>query len=90
MLHEIGHIILDHSEDSNLAEDEVKFFAKYALVPPTEKEPPASLSDFVSSLSATRYFISNDGSIVYAYNNEKQCVTFCYRSEELMIESPSE
>ena len=56
----------------------------------TEKEPPASLSDFVSSLSATRYFISNDGSIVYAYNNEKQCVTFCYRSEELMIESPSE
>ena len=34
LLHEIGHIILDHSEDSELAEKEVKFFAKYALVPP--------------------------------------------------------
>lgn len=34
ILHEIGHIVLDHSEDSELAEYEVKFFAKYALVPP--------------------------------------------------------
>ena len=34
LLHEIGHIVLDHSEDSELAEKEVKFFAKYALVPP--------------------------------------------------------
>jgi Zn-dependent peptidase ImmA (M78 family) len=34
MLHEIGHVILEHTEDSELAEKEVKFFAKYALVPP--------------------------------------------------------
>lgn len=34
IMHEIGHIVLDHSEDSQLAEKEVKFFAKYALVPP--------------------------------------------------------
>ena len=34
LLHEIGHIVLDHSEDSELAEKEVRFFAKYALVPP--------------------------------------------------------
>ena len=34
IMHEIGHIALDHSEDSELAEKEVKFFAKYALVPP--------------------------------------------------------
>ena len=34
IMHEIGHIVLDHSEDSELAEKEVKFFAKYALVPP--------------------------------------------------------
>jgi hypothetical protein len=27
-------IVLDHSQDSELAEKEVKFFAKYALVPP--------------------------------------------------------
>ena len=34
IMHEIGHIVLDHSESSELAEKEVKFFAKYALVPP--------------------------------------------------------
>lgn len=34
IMHEIGHIVLDHSQDSELAEKEVKFFAKYALVPP--------------------------------------------------------
>lgn len=34
IMHEIGHIVLDHSEESELAEKEVKFFAKYALVPP--------------------------------------------------------
>lgn len=34
IMHEIGHIVLDHSEDSELAEKEVRFFAKYALVPP--------------------------------------------------------
>jgi len=34
IMHEIGHIVLDHTEDSELAEKEVKFFAKYALCPP--------------------------------------------------------
>lgn len=34
IMHEIAHIVLDHSEDSELAEKEVKFFAKYALAPP--------------------------------------------------------
>lgn len=34
LLHEIGHIILNHTEESELAEAEVNFFAKYALVPP--------------------------------------------------------
>ena len=34
IMHEIGHIALNHSEDSELAEKEVKFFAKYALAPP--------------------------------------------------------
>ena len=33
IMHEIGHIVLDHTEDSELAEKEVKFFAKYALAP---------------------------------------------------------
>lgn len=34
IMHEIGHIVLEHSQDSELAEKEVKFFAKYALAPP--------------------------------------------------------
>lgn len=34
IMHEIGHIVLNHSEDSELAEKEVKFFAKYTLAPP--------------------------------------------------------
>lgn len=34
ILHEIGHIVLDHTEESELSEAEVNFFAKYALVPP--------------------------------------------------------
>ncbi len=34
IMHEIGHIILEHTEDSELADKEVNFFAKYALAPP--------------------------------------------------------
>lgn len=34
IMHEIGHVVLKHLQDSELAEKEVKFFAKYALAPP--------------------------------------------------------
>lgn len=34
ILHEIGHIILDHTQHSQLAEAEANFFAKYAIAPP--------------------------------------------------------
>lgn len=34
IMHENGHIVLDHTEDSELAEAEAKFFAKFALAPP--------------------------------------------------------
>lgn len=34
LTHECGHIVLDHTEESMLAEAEAKFFAKYALAPP--------------------------------------------------------
>ncbi len=34
IMHEDAHIILDHTEDSELAESEAKFFAKFALAPP--------------------------------------------------------
>ena len=34
ILHEIGHIILDHTQHSKLAEAEANFFAKYTIAPP--------------------------------------------------------
>lgn len=34
IMHENGHIVLDHTEDSELAEKEANFFAKFALAPP--------------------------------------------------------
>lgn len=64
ILHEIGHIVLDHSEDSELAEKEVKFFAKYALVPPVlvhklKLDNPYDISvTFEVSLEAACYAFS--------------------------------
>ena len=61
IMHEIGHIILDHTEDSELAEKEVKFFAKYALAPPAlihklKLDDPESISQaFEISHEAARY-----------------------------------
>lgn len=34
LIHECGHIILDHTQASELAEAEANFFAKYAIAPP--------------------------------------------------------
>lgn len=62
--HEIGHIVLDHSEDSELAEKEVKFFAKYALVPPVlvhklKLNDPCSIAEiFGVSYEAACYALS--------------------------------
>ncbi len=34
LLHEIGHLVLGHTEHCSLAETEANFFAKYAIAPP--------------------------------------------------------
>lgn len=34
LIHECGHIILDHTQASELAEAEANFFAKYTIAPP--------------------------------------------------------
>lgn len=60
-LHEIGHIVLNHTQDSELAEAEAKFFAKYALAPPVlihklEDKSPKNISKvFDISIEAATY-----------------------------------
>lgn len=34
ILHELGHIVLNHKQESTLADAEADFFAKYAIAPP--------------------------------------------------------
>lgn len=64
IMHEIGHIVLRHSQDSELAEKEVKFFAKYALVPPVlihkyELKDPCSIAEtFDISFEAACYALT--------------------------------
>ena len=72
IMHEIGHIVLDHTEDSELAEKEVKFFAKYALAPPVlihklKLNDPESISQ--------RFEISYEAAC-YAYDYYKKWLRF--------------
>lgn len=72
LTHECAHIILDHSERSDLAEAEAKFFAKYAIAPPPLvhklelKNPQEIFSHFDISFEAA----------VYAYNYYLKWLTF--------------
>ncbi|MDO4663871.1 MAG: ImmA/IrrE family metallo-endopeptidase [Erysipelotrichaceae bacterium] len=62
--HECGHIVLDHSEASELAEAEANFFAKYALAPPVLihklklQNPYEIYNHFDISLEASDYAYS--------------------------------
>ena len=64
LTHECGHIVLDHSEESELAEAEAKFFAKYAIAPPVLihelglKNPTEVYNRFDISLEAAGYAYS--------------------------------
>ncbi|MCM1523224.1 MAG: ImmA/IrrE family metallo-endopeptidase [Ruminococcus sp.] len=61
ILHELAHIILDHSEHSEVAESEANYFAKYALAPPPlvhmlEIEDYLELSDRFDLSSQCAYY----------------------------------
>ncbi len=85
IMHEIGHIVLDHTEDSELAEKEVNFFAKYALCPPVlihkyKLFNPEDISDafeisYEASIYALEYYKKwlNFGGRVYT-NYELQTI----------------
>ena len=47
ILHEIGHFVLDHLQQSDLAEAEANFFAKYLIAPPVlvDKIKPCDYMD---------------------------------------------
>ncbi|MCR5847840.1 MAG: ImmA/IrrE family metallo-endopeptidase [Lachnospiraceae bacterium] len=61
ILHEIGHIVLDHTGHSEHEEDEANFFAKYAIAPPVlvhkigAKSPQDIYEVFDISFEAARY-----------------------------------
>lgn len=61
ILHEIGHIVLDHTGHSKHEEDEANFFAKYAIAPPLlihkigAKSPIEVYNRFDISLEAAEY-----------------------------------
>jgi len=64
ILHEIGHIVLDHTGHSQHEEDEANFFAKYAIAPPP-------LVHRIGATSWEDIYNSFDVSVqaaVYAYN----------------------
>ena len=77
-------------EDRLFSMQELIVFTDIEEYNATEKEPPTSLADFVSSISGTRYYITDDGSTVYVYDCEKGRVIFCYRAQELMVEPPTD
>lgn len=68
ILHEIGHIVLDHTGHSDHEEDEANFFAKYAIAPPVlvhkiGAECPQDIYEvfdisFEAAVYAYRYYLS--------------------------------
>ena len=58
LMHEIAHIVLDHSQSSELAEMEANFFAKYALAPPPliHRIHPEDYIDIANRFDVSREF----------------------------------
>lgn len=64
IMHEIGHIVLEHLETSDLAEAEANFFAKYSLAPPP----------LVNQVSPEDYL-----ELGREFNLSNQCAYFAFR-----------
>lgn len=63
IMHELAHIILDHTEESDLAEAEARFFAKYALAPPP---------------LIHKYRLQNPSQIAEVFEISMQAATYAY------------
>ncbi len=72
IMHEIGHIVLGHLEESELAEAEARFFAKYALAPP----PLIHKLKLTSPSEIARIFEISYEAACYAYDYYQKWVSY--------------
>lgn len=63
VLHELGHLILGHTEQCSLAESEADFFAKYAIAPPVLIE----MLNIKSKNELKNYFVVSNEESKYAW-----------------------
>ncbi len=72
IMHELGHIVLGHTQESELAEAEANFFAKFALAPPVlvHKFEPKSIAQ-LSDIFEISYEAAS-----YAYNYYKKWLRY--------------
>lgn len=70
--HECGHIILDHTEPSDLAEAEANFFAKYAIAPPVLID----VLDLKDPEEIYTHFEISHQAAIYAFSYYKKWLTY--------------
>lgn len=86
ILHELGHIVLDHTGHSDRDEAEADFFAKYAIAPPVlidkiqDKSPNGILEAF--DISEEAAFYSYEYYRKWLFHHQK---TACYTAYELKL-----
>lgn len=84
ILHEIGHIVLEHLQESDVAEAEANFFAKYAIAPPVLVNliRPNDYMDI-----AEAFELSNEGAM-YSWNYYCRWLRiFDFKDYELKLKS---
>lgn len=84
IMHELGHIVLDHTEMSDLAEIEANFFASYALAPP----PLVHEIHVEDYLDIARAFNVSRQCAYYSFKNYKNWLNFggeFYKETELEL-----
>ena len=90
ILHEIGHAVLGHSEDTDpeTAEAEAAFFAKYAIAPPPlvhkihPERPEEIAAVFCISYEAALYALDYYHKWLYQYQQRGQYVIY---EEQLLV-----
>ena len=84
IVHEIGHIVLGHKQESNLAEAEVNFFAKYLLAPPILVHK----LKIQSADEIEEFFEISHQASIYAWNYYKKWLAKkgdCYKPYEVKL-----